>query len=164
MFISSRYKINYHITHDTDQFEFYAVQANMIKYEINRPVTSDQFIDILKRSGLAERRPVDDPDCISRMVTNANLIITAWCGDILVGIARSVTDYSYCCYLSDLAVDCAHRKKGIGRELIARTQAELGPKCKIILLSAPAAVDYYPHIGMEKHPQAWVLARNKRLR
>jgi GNAT superfamily N-acetyltransferase len=135
-----------------------------MRYEINRPVTPDQFVDILKRSGLAERRPVDDPDCISRMVTNANLIVTAWLGDILAGIARSVTDFSYCCYLSDLAVDRAHQKKGLGRELIARTQAELGPHCTVILLSAPAAVEYYPHIGMEKHLQAWVLPRNKSLR
>ena len=134
-----------------------------MRYEVNRPITAEQFIDILQRSGLAERRPVDEPDCIADMVAHADLIVTAWSNDLLVGVARSVTDRAYCCYLSDLAVDRCFQKKGIGRELIARTQAELGPHCTIVLLSAPAAVDYYPHIGMEKHPQAWVLIRNKEL-
>ena len=132
-----------------------------IRYEINRAITSEQFLEVLKRSGLAERRPVDDPECIAGMVKNSNLVVTAWADNALVGVARSVTDYCYCCYLSDLAVDRAYQRKGIGRELIARTQAELGPHCKIILLSAPAAVDYYPHVGMDRHPQAWVLPRNK---
>jgi ribosomal protein S18 acetylase RimI-like enzyme len=93
------------------------------------------------------------------MVRNANLTVTAWAGEQLVGVARSVTDFSYCCYLSDLAVDREFQRRGIGRELIARTQAELGPRCNLILLSAPAAVDYYPKLGFEKHPQAWMLAR-----
>ena len=135
----------------------------MIKYEINRAITEEQFVDILRRSGLAERRPVDDPDCIAAMVANADLTVTAWSGNLLVGIARSVTDRAYCCYLSDLAVDRRFQKQGIGRELIARTQVELGPRCTLILLSAPAAVEYYPHIGMEKHHQAWVLPRDKSL-
>ena len=135
----------------------------MIKYEINKSITEEQFIDVLQRSGLAERRPVDDADCIAAMVANADLTVTAWSGNLLVGVARSVTDRAYCCYLSDLAVDRRFQKQGIGRELIARTQAELGPRCTLILLSAPAAVDYYPHIGMEKHHQAWVLPRDKKL-
>lgn len=97
------------------------------------------------------------------MVANAGLIVTAWSGNLLVGIARSITDRVYCCCLSDLAVDRGFQKRGIGRELIARTQAELGPRCTLILLSAPAAVDYYPRIGMEKHNQAWVLQRDKNL-
>ena len=136
----------------------------MIRYEVNKAITPKQFLGILKRSGLAERRPVDDAKCIEKMIHNANLVVTAWSNDKLVGIARSVTDYSYCCYLSDLAIARAFQKKGIGRELIARTQAELGPRCAIILLSAPDAVDYYPRIGLEKHSSAWVLPREKRLK
>ena len=135
----------------------------MMRYEINTPITADQFVDVLRRSTLAYRRPVDDPDCIADMLNYANLTVTAWEDDVLVGVARSVTDFSYCCYLSDLAVDRRYQRKGIGQELISRTQAQLGPRCKIVLLSAPAAADYYPHIGMEKHPQAWVLARDKQL-
>ena len=129
----------------------------MIAYKKNATITPGQFVDILERSGLAERRPVDDAACIAGMVANGNLTITAWNGKTLVGIARSVTDFFYCCYLSDLAVDRGSQRQGIGRELIARTRAELGQRCSIILLSAPKAVDYYPHIGMQRHPQAWVL-------
>lgn len=139
------------------------VQRVMMKYEVNRPVTPEEFLDVLRRSGLSERRPVDDPECIAGMIENSTLVITAWAGDALVGVARSVTDYHYCCYLSDLAVDRGYQRKGIGKELIARTQAELGPHCEIILLSAPAAVGYYSHIGLEQHPRAWVLPRDKNL-
>lgn len=136
----------------------------MIEYKKNATITPGQFVDILERSGLAERRPVDDPACIAGMVANGNLTITAWKADALVGIARSVTDFFSCCYLSDLAVDRGLQRQGIGRELIARTQAELNDRCAIILLSAPQAVDYYPRIGMQRHPQAWVLARNRSIR
>lgn len=128
----------------------------MIKYKTNESITSKQFIDLLNRSTLGERRPVDDVDCIQSMLDHANLSITAWEGEELIGIARSLTDFSFCCYLSDLAVDENYQKQGIGKELIQLTQNKLGPNCKLILLSAPAAVDYYPKIGFEKHPQCWV--------
>lgn len=128
----------------------------MIKYKTKEIITSKQFIDLLNRSTLGERRPVDDVKCIQSMLENADLCITAWDGEKLISIARSVTDFSFCCYLSDLAVDQSYQKQGIGKELIQLTQKELGPKCKLILLSAPAAVDYYPKIGFEKHPQCWV--------
>jgi len=135
-----------------------------LRYETDVALTTEQFTDVLQRSGLAERRPVDDRECMAGMVEHADLTVTAWDGDLLVGVARSVTDFHYCCYLSDLAVDRAYQRKGIGRELIARTQERLGPRCAIILLSAPAAVDYYPRLGLRKHPQAWVLPRHERLR
>jgi len=134
----------------------------MIAYNANSPLTAAEFIDVLRRSTLAERRPVDDPEAIAGMVANADLTVTAWDGDRLVGVARSVTDFTYCCYLSDLAVDAAYQRQGIGVELIARTQAQLGPQCKLILLAAPAAADYYPRIGFEHHPRCWILDRDKR--
>ncbi len=135
----------------------------MIRYQINAKITPGQFVGILERSGLAERRPVEDGACMAGMVANGNLTVTAWNGPTLVGIARSVTDFHYCCYLSELAVDRDHQRQGIGRELIALTQAELGHRCAIILLSAPKAVNYYSRIGMHQHPQAWVLDRKRRL-
>jgi ribosomal protein S18 acetylase RimI-like enzyme len=135
----------------------------MIAYHHDRPLTPAEFIDVLSRSTLAERRPVDDPETIAGMLANADLTVTAWDGDKLVGVARSVTDYTYCCYLSDLAVDRAYQRRGIGVELIAQTQALLGPRCKIILLSAPAAVEYYPRIGFSRHPSAWTLDRTQKL-
>jgi len=132
-----------------------------IRYSVGEPVTPDQYIDVLRRSGFAERRPVDDFECIRDMVANANLFVTAWRGTQLIGVARSVTDFAYCCYLSDLAVDERFQKRGIGRQLIRETQQRLGPKCKIILLAAPKAVDYYPKVGFTRHDSAWVLPRSK---
>lgn len=129
----------------------------------DRPLSPAQFVDLLQRSGLAARRPVDDAATIAQMLTHADLLVTAWHDEQLVGVARSVTDFAYCCYLSDLAVDTAYQRHGIGRRLIDATQQQLGPRCTLILLSAPAAVDYYPHIGMTQHPSAWMLPRDRRI-
>lgn len=134
-----------------------------IHYAHTRAITTGEFIDLLRRSTLAERRPVDDPSCIEEMLRHGNLLCTAWDGDKLVGVARSVTDFAYCCYLSDLAVDQAYQKRGIGKELIRLTQSQLGPRATLILLSAPAAVDYYPRIGMKPHNSAWILPTGKKL-
>ena len=135
----------------------------MITYAIDRTLSEEQFIDLLVRSTLGERRPIDDAATITGMLRHADLLITAWDGDTPVGVARSVTDFTYCCYLSDLAVDAAYQRQGIGVELMARTQKQLGPNCKIILLAAPAAADYYPRIGFEHHPRCWILDRDRRI-
>ena len=129
----------------------------MILYRVDRTLTVDEFVDILKRSSLAERRPVHDSDCIEGMLRNADLLVTAWHGNLLVGVARSVTDFTFCCYLSDLAVDRAFQRSGIGRQLIDHTQKKLGPRCALVLLAAPAAAGYYPHIGFARHDSAWVI-------
>ncbi len=136
----------------------------MIQYSTSRKIDGAQFVDILNRSTLAERRPVDDATCVNSMLRNADLIITAWSEDTLVGVARSVTDFSYCCYLSDLAVDASHQRSGVGKQLIRLTKEQLGPRCKLILLSAPGASSYYPHVGFDRHPSAWVLHENQGLR
>lgn len=130
-----------------------------IEYKINSAIITEQFIELLKRSTLAERRPVDDIVCMESMVKNGNLSVSAWDADKLVGIARSVTDFSYCCYLSDLAVDVNYQRIGIGKKLQALTQEQLGPKCKLILLAAPMANSYYEHIGFTNNPRCWVLDR-----
>lgn len=135
-----------------------------ITYHHDRSITPEQFIDVLKRSTLGERRPVDNADCIAGMIEHADLLCTAWDGDKLLGVARSVTDFSYCCYLSDLAVDTSYQHSGIGKELIRVTQRQLGPLCKIILLAAPAATTYYPKIGFTAHHSAWLLARDQPLK
>ena len=132
-----------------------------IRYESSKPITPAEFVGLLKRSTLAERRPVDDPICVEAMLRHANLLCTAWDGETLVGVARSVTDFEYCCYLSDLAVDEKYQKQGVGRELIRLTQSKLGVKAKLILLSAPKAESYYPKIGFDAHRSAWILAANK---
>jgi predicted N-acetyltransferase YhbS len=129
-----------------------------IEYIREDSIKVSEFIDILNRSTLAKRRPVDDIRCIEDMIKNADIIITARLDQNIVGVARAVSDYSYCCYLSDLAVDSRYQKRGIGKKLINRLQQELQKSCKIVLLSAPDAVDYYPRIGFKKHDSAWVLS------
>jgi predicted N-acetyltransferase YhbS len=134
-----------------------------LRYETSRKISIDEFIDLLRRSTLAERRPVNDRKSVEAMLQHANLLCTAWDGEKLVGVARSVTDFEYCCYLSDLAVDEKYQKQGIGRELIRQTQSKLGDKAKIILLSAPKASDYYPKIGFDPHHSAWILPAERKL-
>jgi predicted N-acetyltransferase YhbS len=128
----------------------------MIKYQIENNISPNEFKELLIKSTLGERRPIDDFERIKAMVDNANLIITARDENKLVGVARSVTDFVYCTYLSDLAVDDEYQKQGIGKELIRLTKKET-PKATIILLAAPRAVDYYPHIGMTKHNACFLL-------
>lgn len=134
-----------------------------IRYECARKISAAEFIDLLRRSTLAERRPVGDARCIQAMLEHANLLCTAWAGQRLVGIARSLTDFEYCCYLSDLAVDAAWQNQGVGRELIRLTQSRLGAKARIILLAAPKAEAYYPRLGFTAHHSAWILASNSPL-
>lgn len=116
----------------------------------------DEVLEVYRSSGLGERRPVTDTDRFAAMVSNANLIVTCRIDGAMVGIARSISDFSYVTYLSDIAVSRAHQRSGIGRALIEATQKE-APQAKIVLLSAPAATGYYPHIGFSRHDSAWVL-------
>lgn len=134
-----------------------------IEYKINARVSTDQFVELLRESTLGERRPIDDRECMEGMVHNSNLMVTAWHGEKLVGIARSVTDFHYACYLSDLAVHKRYQKTGIGKRLQAKTQEQLGPHCMLILIAAPAANSYYPHLGFAHNPRCWVLDRDVRV-
>ena len=129
----------------------------MIQYRTGNDLDLDQVIELYKASTLGERRPIDDRPRFAAMLKNANLVITAWEGDLLVGISRSLTDFNYFTYLADLAVRVSHQKRGIGKELVRLTQVHGGPKTSILLLAAPAAKDYYPHIGFSNEPRAWLL-------
>jgi predicted N-acetyltransferase YhbS len=129
----------------------------MIEYRIGNNLDPDAVVDLYRTSTLGERRPVDDRKRMIQMIASANLVITAWDGNLLVGISRALTDYSYATYLSDLAVRESHQRQGIGKELIRRTQKAGGPQTTVILLAAPKAEPYYPHIGFTHHPQAWIL-------
>lgn len=130
-----------------------------IEYKVNAPVSPNQFIEVLISSGLGERRPINDTMCIEGMLANSNLTVSAWEQEVLVGIARSVTDFHYACYLSDLAVRESHQNAGIGKALQSALQQELGPKCKLILLAAPSANSYYETLGYTNNPRGWVLER-----
>ena len=129
----------------------------MITYGTDRDLDLDAVIDLYRASTLGERRPIDDRQRMAAMLKNSNLVITAWDRDLLVGIARALSDFAYVTYLSDLAVRVSHQKKGVGRELIRRIRAASGPKTTLLLLAAPAAEKYYPHVGFQHHPQAWLL-------
>lgn len=139
----------------------YKVYSSLSSSEKKQVITASQFTQLLNNSTLAERRPIDDQECLEGMLNNSNLIVSAWAGDDLIGISRCITDFHYCCYLSDLAVDQAYQGAGIGKELQVKTQSQLGPKCKLILIAAPAANSYYQQIGFSNNPRCWVLNRDE---
>ena len=129
----------------------------MIHYRNDRPITAEQLASVFDRSGI--RRPMHDLPRLQTMLDHADILWTAWEGEELVGVARSITDFAYCCYLSDLAVDQRRQKQGIGRALIQRTKEQLGDGVSLILLSAPGAVAYYPKIGMAHADNAFIIKR-----
>ncbi|MFO0800370.1 MAG: GNAT family N-acetyltransferase [Gemmataceae bacterium] len=134
--------------------------TNDVDYAVEPSLTAAEFVDVLVRSTLAERRPVDDPNRIATMLAYSDIVVTARVGGRLVGVSRAVSDFSYCCYLSDLAVDEAYQRRGIGRELIRRTHLAAGRRTMLVLLAAPKARDYYPHVGMTPHDSCWVIPRD----
>ena len=128
-----------------------------IEYRDHAAIGVDDAIDLYRRSTLGERRPVDRPDIFEGMLKNANLIVSAWSGERLVGIARTLTDFTYVAYLADLAVDADYQKQGIGKRLIEETKRRLKPECMIVLLAAPKANEYYAKLGFEHNPRGWIL-------
>lgn len=136
-----------------------------ILYRVEPDLTPAEFVDVLHRSGLAERRPVDEPERIERMLRHANLTVGArTSGGLLVGVARSVTDFSFCCYMSDLAVDREWQGRGIGKRLMQATRDEAnrgleiapdGRPLRCLLLSAPGAMTYYPQAGLARLDNAF---------
>ncbi|MGB7327625.1 MAG: GNAT family N-acetyltransferase [Rubripirellula sp.] len=129
-----------------------------MKFDMEPELSPAEFIDVLRRSTLAERRPVDDVARIAKMLAGADLVVTARDTDgTLVGVSRAITDFAYCTYLSDLAVDVTCQGRGVGRELIRVTHEKAGLKTRLILLAAPAAASYYPHVGMERHDSCWMI-------
>jgi GNAT superfamily N-acetyltransferase len=128
-----------------------------IDYRFGNDLDLDRGIELYRDSTLGERRPIDDRGIVEAMLRHANLVVTAWDAGRLVGLSRTLTDFAYVGYLSDLAVALSHQRQGIGSELIARTRARLGPRSMLVLLAAPKAVDYYPKLGFKRHDSAWLL-------
>lgn len=131
----------------------------VIEYRHNSPLEPVEVAAVFDASGI--RRPTKDLARIERMFANADLILSAWHEGKLIGVCRALTDFSYCCYLSDLAVANTYQKLGIGRELIARVQASIGDEVALILLSAPEAMEYYPKVGFEKIENGFIVKRVK---
>lgn len=130
-----------------------------INYRTDLIPETSAIVDLYQSSGI--KRPVDDLPRIANMYANSNLIVTAWAGTELVGISRSLTDFCYCCYLSDLAVRKEYQKLGIGRELISLTRERIGDQTALILLSAPTAMEYYPLVGFEKIDNGFIIKRSR---
>jgi len=131
----------------------------MIRYSTEIIPTVSQVIEVFQSSGIV--RPIQQPVRIEQMIKQADLIVTAWDGKTLVGIARSLTDFCYACYLSDLAVRKEYQNEGIGKELIRLTREKTGPQCMLLLLSAPGAIEYYPKIGFEKVGNGYIIKRER---
>lgn len=131
----------------------------VISYKVNTKIEPHQLAALFKTSGL--RRPVDDLNRMKKMIDNADLLVTAWDGDKLVGIARGLTDHSYCCYLSDLAVDKDYQHNGIGHDLVNQVEELIGEECTLVLLSPTEAMEYYPKLGFEKTDNAFIIPRKR---
>lgn len=128
-----------------------------ISYRDDMRISPAQLAQVFRDSGI--RRPVDDLERMAAMLAHASLLVTAWDGERLVGVARALADFSYCCYLSDLAVIRSCQKNGIGRRLIERVRAAIGEQSMLLLLAAPEAMDYYPKIGFDPVANGWMIAR-----
>ena len=131
-----------------------------IVYALEPGLSAAEFRAVLVASTLGERRPVNEPARLEQMVRNADVIVTARDGSRLVGVSRAITDFAYCCYLSDLAVDAAYQHQGIGRRLVEETRRAAGEEAMLMLIAAPAAEGYYPKIGMQPVKSCWLIPRD----
>ena len=135
----------------------------MITYSSETRISLDQFIQILKDSTLGERRPITDLERMKRMLENADILITAWDDKILVGVSRAVSDFAYCTYVSDLAVHEQYQRLGIGKQLLNETRKKSGGRGTFLLLAAPKAHNYYPHIGFKLSDRCFFLSEDTKL-
>lgn len=130
-----------------------------ITYRTDITPTPEQVIELYENSGLS--RPTHDKERIRKMVENANLIVTAWDNEVLVGVARSITDWAWSCYLADLAIRHEYKKSGIGKKLIDLTKEKVGEQSMVLLLSVPTAMEYYPKVGFTKQESSFIINRTK---
>ena len=130
-----------------------------ITYKTDTLPAAEQVIELYRKSGLP--RPIDDKDRMQTMLKNSTLVLTAWDEEKLVGVCRCLTDWVWCTYLSDLAVDPDYKKSGIGRKLIDITRKEVGELTMIVLLSVPDAFEYYPKVGFKKEDRAFMIPRKQ---
>lgn len=129
----------------------------MITYKLDQEIAATQLIELFRSSGI--KRPLDQPERISNMIAHSDILYTAWDNDKLVGVARAISDFYYCCYLSDLAVAKSHQQQGIGEALIHHVREHIGDEVSLILLSAPSAMDYYPKLGFQQANNAFLIKR-----
>ena len=118
-----------------------------------------EIVDLFQHSGYFPIEDRSDTERIKQMFDYADIVATAWDGKKLVGLARSLTDFCYCCYLSDLCVLEDYKENGIGRELVMQTKEKAGERCKLILQSSDEALKFYERIGMERIDSAFIFQR-----
>ena len=128
-----------------------------IQYSYTQKPTAEQVIDLYNSAGLP--RPTNDKERIQKMIDHSDLIVTAWDGELLVGVSRCITDWAWCCYLSDLAIRQEYQKDGIGKILIKLTKEKVGEQSMVLLVSVPTALEYYPKVRFEKQEGAFIIKR-----
>ena len=146
-------------SHAADEADSDQRAEQMIRYRRNYPLNPSDIVRVFESSGI--QRPTTDLRRITHMFQNANLVLSAWAGRRLVGVCRALTDFSYCCYLSDLAVEREFQKRGIGRTLIDRLRSVIGEEVTLIVVSAPSTVDYYPNVGFEPIQNGYIITRQR---
>jgi predicted N-acetyltransferase YhbS len=130
-----------------------------IIYKTDIIPAAEQVVELYTKAGLP--RPIHDKERIQKMYDNSNLVVTAWDNDKLIGVSRCITDWVWCCYLADLAVDPSYQKSGMGKKLIELTKEKVGEQSMILLLSVPTAFEYYPKVGFTKEDRAFAIYRTK---
>ena len=133
--------------------------SSRISYVEGPAISAAELAAVFRASGI--NRPVDDLPRLEKMLAHANLVIGAYLDGQLIGVARALTDFSYCCYLSDLAVAREFQHRGVGRALLQRVKQRVGEQSMLLLLSAPTAMEYYPKVGLEKVENGWIIKRAK---
>ena len=135
------------------------IPSGEVVYQVEPNLAAEEFISVLVRSTLGERRPIENRARIEGMLQQADVVVTARLDGQLVGVSRALTDFQFCTYLSDLAVDESQQGQGIGKRLIEETHRAAGKHTMLILIAARKAASYYPHIGMTQHPSCWFIPR-----
>lgn len=135
----------------------------MITYRVGNELDVDAMIDVYRNSTLGARRPIEERERMAAMLQHANLVVTAWDGDQMVGVARALTDFVYVTYLADLVVRESHQRMGIGTGLMRKVREE-APRATLTLLAAPQAVEYYPRVGFTRHESSWLIRAEEELK
>ena len=123
-----------------------------------------EFRRVLVESTLGETRTVDDEARLQAMLSGADLVLTARLdieGRPLIGVIRAITDFSWVCYISELAVSQSAQGLGIGKGLMDEARRQLGPSVAISLISMPDAVGFYERIGMKRMADAFWFSRKR---
>lgn len=115
----------------------------------------EEYMTVMEGSGLAERRPYDDPDRLGVVLAHSSPVIGARTADgTLVGVARFLSDGGFATYLCDIAVVETHQGQGLAREMLELTRDVCG-RTVLIVSAAPEVDAFYDHLGLRRHHSTW---------